>query len=173
MTSSTLDSMAGRSLHFKCELFQKTGSFKVSSWLYGRLSDGMFHFFPEPHPPYGWADFYHLTVLSEPCEKTFPTPPHFLLVPFKTDFYKLSARDTHPEGGVGIKMECTSRSTDRYQIWQLPLIFKSVLYTKGKCHAVFTIIITVITVLLLYAISTFRLWGRNVWRTPRNVCVGG
>ena len=96
MTSSTLDSMAGRSLHFKCELFQKTGSFKVSSWLYGRLSDGMFHFFPEPHPPYGWADFYHLTVLSEPGEKTFPTPPHFLLVPFKTDFYKLSARDTHP-----------------------------------------------------------------------------
>ena len=31
MTCSTLDSMAGRSLHFKCELFQKTGSFKVSS----------------------------------------------------------------------------------------------------------------------------------------------
>lgn len=31
MTCSTLDSMAGRMLHFKCELFQKTGSFKVSS----------------------------------------------------------------------------------------------------------------------------------------------
>ena len=30
MTCSTLDSMAGRTLHFKCELFQKTGSFKVS-----------------------------------------------------------------------------------------------------------------------------------------------
>ncbi|CAH3171533.1 unnamed protein product [Porites evermanni] len=29
MTCSTLDSMAGRSLHFKCELFQKTGSFKI------------------------------------------------------------------------------------------------------------------------------------------------
>ena len=27
-TCSTLDGMAGRSLHFKCELFQKTGSFK-------------------------------------------------------------------------------------------------------------------------------------------------
>ena len=31
MTRSTLDSMAGRTLHFKCELFQKTGTFKVSS----------------------------------------------------------------------------------------------------------------------------------------------
>lgn len=30
MTCSTLDSMAGRMLHFKCELFQKTGAFKVS-----------------------------------------------------------------------------------------------------------------------------------------------
>ena len=30
MTCSTLDSMAGRILHFKCELFQKTGAFKVS-----------------------------------------------------------------------------------------------------------------------------------------------
>ena len=30
MTCSTLDSMAGRTLHFKCELFQKTGAFKVS-----------------------------------------------------------------------------------------------------------------------------------------------
>ena len=30
MTCSTLDSMARRTLHFKCELFQKTGSFKVS-----------------------------------------------------------------------------------------------------------------------------------------------
>ena len=30
MTCSTLDSMAGRMLHFKCELFQKTGVFKVS-----------------------------------------------------------------------------------------------------------------------------------------------
>ena len=29
MTRSTLDSMAGRTLHFKCELFQKTGAFKV------------------------------------------------------------------------------------------------------------------------------------------------
>ena len=38
-------------------------------------------------------------------------------------------------------MECTSRSTDRYQIRQLPLIFKSVLCAKGKCHAVFTIIV--------------------------------
>ena len=27
-TSNTLDGMAGRKLHFKCELFQKTGSFK-------------------------------------------------------------------------------------------------------------------------------------------------
>ena len=89
MTSSTLDSMAGRSLHFKCELFQKTGSFKVSSWLYGRLSDGMFHFFPEPHPPYGWADFYHLTVLSEPCEKTFPTPPSFFVGSFQNGFLQV------------------------------------------------------------------------------------
>lgn len=30
MTCSTLDSMAGRMLHFKCELFQNTGAFKVS-----------------------------------------------------------------------------------------------------------------------------------------------
>ena len=30
MTSSTLDSMAGRTLHFKCEIFQKIGAFKVS-----------------------------------------------------------------------------------------------------------------------------------------------
>lgn len=30
MTSSTLDSMAGRALHFKCEIFQKIGAFKVS-----------------------------------------------------------------------------------------------------------------------------------------------
>ena len=30
MTCSTLDSMAGRMFHFKCELFQKTGAFKVS-----------------------------------------------------------------------------------------------------------------------------------------------
>ena len=29
MTSSTLDSMAGRALHFKCEIFQKIGAFKV------------------------------------------------------------------------------------------------------------------------------------------------
>ena len=27
-TSGTLDRLAGRKLHFKCELFQKTGSFK-------------------------------------------------------------------------------------------------------------------------------------------------
>ena len=38
-------------------------------------------------------------------------------------------------------MECTSRSTDRYQIQQLPLFFKSVLCAKGKCHSVFTIIV--------------------------------
>ena len=30
MMSSTLDSMAGRGLHFKCEIFQKIGAFKVS-----------------------------------------------------------------------------------------------------------------------------------------------
>ena len=30
MTCSTLDSLAGRTLHFKCELFQKVGAFKVS-----------------------------------------------------------------------------------------------------------------------------------------------
>ena len=30
MTSSTLDSMGGRALHFKCEIFQKIGDFKVS-----------------------------------------------------------------------------------------------------------------------------------------------
>ena len=30
MTSSTLDSMAGRAIHFKCEIFQKIGAFKVS-----------------------------------------------------------------------------------------------------------------------------------------------
>ena len=30
MTSSTLDGMAGRALHFKCEIFQKIGAFKVS-----------------------------------------------------------------------------------------------------------------------------------------------
>ena len=30
MTSSTLDNMAGRALHFKCEIFQKIGAFKVS-----------------------------------------------------------------------------------------------------------------------------------------------
>ncbi|KAL9980712.1 hypothetical protein ACROYT_G009339 [Oculina patagonica] len=29
MTSSTLDSMAGRKLHFKCEIFQKIGAFKI------------------------------------------------------------------------------------------------------------------------------------------------
>ncbi|KAJ7374018.1 hypothetical protein OS493_009347 [Desmophyllum pertusum] len=29
MTSSTLDSMAGRGLHFKCEIFQKIGAFKI------------------------------------------------------------------------------------------------------------------------------------------------
>lgn len=29
MTSSTLDNMAGRNLHFKCEIFQKIGAFKV------------------------------------------------------------------------------------------------------------------------------------------------
>ncbi|KAL9980711.1 hypothetical protein ACROYT_G009338 [Oculina patagonica] len=29
MTSSSLDSMAGRKLHFKCEIFQKTGAFKI------------------------------------------------------------------------------------------------------------------------------------------------
>lgn len=32
MTCSTLDSMAGRSLHFKCDLFQKVGAFKVRLW---------------------------------------------------------------------------------------------------------------------------------------------
>ena len=31
MRSSSLDSMAGRALHFKCELFQKIGAFKVRS----------------------------------------------------------------------------------------------------------------------------------------------
>ena len=46
-------------------------------------------------------------------------------------------------------MECTSRSTDRYQIRQLPLIFKSVLCTKGKCHAIFTI--TVHNIYILFA----------------------
>ena len=29
MTCSTLDKMAGRSLFFKCEVFQKVGAFKV------------------------------------------------------------------------------------------------------------------------------------------------
>ena len=29
MTSSSLDNMAGRKVHFKCEIFQKTGAFKV------------------------------------------------------------------------------------------------------------------------------------------------
>ena len=29
MTSTSLDGMAGRALHFKCELFQKIGAFKV------------------------------------------------------------------------------------------------------------------------------------------------
>ena len=32
MTSSTLDGMAGRALHFKCEIFQKIGAFKVSMY---------------------------------------------------------------------------------------------------------------------------------------------
>ena len=31
MTSSTLDKMAGKSLFFKCEIFQKVGAFKVST----------------------------------------------------------------------------------------------------------------------------------------------
>ena len=31
MTCSTLDSLAGRALHFKCELFQKIGAFKVTA----------------------------------------------------------------------------------------------------------------------------------------------
>ena len=30
MTCSTLDNMAGKSLYFKCEMFQKVGAFKVS-----------------------------------------------------------------------------------------------------------------------------------------------
>ena len=29
MTSGTLDRMAGRAIHFKCEIFQKIGAFKV------------------------------------------------------------------------------------------------------------------------------------------------
>ena len=87
MTSSTLDSMAGRSLHFKCELFQKTGSFKVSCM--GACLMGCSIFFPNPTHPMD-------EQISTTSRKTFPTPPHFLLVPFKTDFYKLSARDTHP-----------------------------------------------------------------------------
>ena len=33
MTCTTLDNMAGRELHFKCELFQKIGAFKVESLL--------------------------------------------------------------------------------------------------------------------------------------------
>ena len=87
MTSSTLDSMAGRSLHFKCELFQKTGSFKVSSWLYGRLSDGMFHFFfpkppPPPPPPHPMDE--QISTTSR-LWTNFSQPPHFFSVPFKTD----------------------------------------------------------------------------------------
>ena len=34
MTCSSLDHMAGRALHFKCEIFQKIGAFKVSSLIY-------------------------------------------------------------------------------------------------------------------------------------------
>ena len=30
MTCSTIDKMAGKSLYFKCEVFQKVGAFKVS-----------------------------------------------------------------------------------------------------------------------------------------------
>ena len=30
MTCSTIDRMAGKSLFFKCEIFQKVGAFKVS-----------------------------------------------------------------------------------------------------------------------------------------------
>ena len=33
MTSETLNTMSGRSLHFKCEQFQKIGAFKVASLL--------------------------------------------------------------------------------------------------------------------------------------------
>ena len=35
MTCSTLDKMAGRSLFFKCEIFQKVGAFKVGSASFG------------------------------------------------------------------------------------------------------------------------------------------
>lgn len=37
MTSSTLDRMAGRAVHFKCEIFQKIGAFKVNVFLCKRL----------------------------------------------------------------------------------------------------------------------------------------
>ena len=76
MTCSTLDSMAGRSLHFKCELFQKTGSFKVGSWLYGRLSDRMFHFFPRT-PPTLWMSRFlpPQGFVGTLWKKPFPPPP--------------------------------------------------------------------------------------------------
>ena len=49
MTCSTLDSMAGRMLHFKCELFQKTGAFKVS-FKGARLSHWWEHEFTSNSP---------------------------------------------------------------------------------------------------------------------------
>lgn len=33
MTSTTLDKMAGKTLFFKCEVFQKVGAFKVSMFV--------------------------------------------------------------------------------------------------------------------------------------------
>ena len=92
MTCSTLDSMAGRSLHFKCELFQKTGSFKVSSWLYWHLSDGMFHFFFRTPPPPTHPMDEQISTTSRfcrnPVKKPFP-PPSFFVGPFQNGFLQV------------------------------------------------------------------------------------
>ena len=89
MTSSTLDSMAGRSLHFKCELFQKTGSFKVSSWLYGRLSDGMFHFFSGTPPTLRMSRFLPPHGFVGTLWKNLSHPPSFFVGSFQNGFLQV------------------------------------------------------------------------------------
>ena len=72
MTSSTLDSMAGRSLHFKCELFQKTGSFKVSCM--GACLMGCSIFFPNPTHPMDEQISTTSRFCRNPVKRPFPPP---------------------------------------------------------------------------------------------------